>query len=143
MTYLSSKVLGENAILYLELIVFMRVHFPKGSIDPKSGLLALAPLGGVGFKEPQIYGGTNCAFLTYQLKFSNNFDWGYGGKLPGLYGGGNSSGNIPNGLDGFSTRYTWKEEGKLVVYAYLPTSLIWDTSFGNGKRFSTVGNGSN
>ncbi|NJN86911.1 MAG: polysaccharide lyase [Leptolyngbyaceae cyanobacterium SL_7_1] len=53
--------------------------------------------------------------------------------MPGIYGGNApSGGKIPNGTDGFSTRFMWRSGGKGEVYAYLPTSTSYGTSIGNG-----------
>jgi hypothetical protein len=48
-------------------------------------------------------------YLRYYLKFPSGFDFGRGGKLPGLYGGpiGAESGGHHGG--GFSTRYMWRD----------------------------------
>jgi hypothetical protein len=56
-----------------------------------------------------------------------------GGKLPGLYGGTVNNGwRIPDGTNGFSTRYMWRAGGAGEVYAYLPTSDEHGTSLGRG-----------
>src|SRR5262249_16347360 len=48
-------------------------------------------------------------YLRYYLKFPDGFDFGKGGKLPGLYGGpiGAESGGHHGA--GFSTRYMWRD----------------------------------
>ena len=48
-------------------------------------------------------------YLLYYVKFSRGFDFGQGGKLPGLYGGpvGQESGG--NHGQAFSTRYMWRD----------------------------------
>ncbi|WP_274910716.1 polysaccharide lyase [Streptomyces sp. WZ-12] len=63
--------------------------------------------------------------LKYSLKLPSGFDFGKGGKLPGLYGGtiGQESGG--NHGDGWSTRYMFRakshpNEGE--VYLYTPTN---------------------
>lgn len=57
-------------------------------------------------------------YLDYYIKFSDDFDFQMGGKLPGLSGGeSNSGGNKPTG-DGWSARYMWRENGALSVYLY-------------------------
>lgn len=72
--------------------------------------------------------------LSYAVRFSSNFNFVLGGKLPGLYGGiGNTGGNIPDGTDGFSTRYMWGRNGVGEVYAYLPTSQQYGTGIGRGN----------
>ncbi len=71
--------------------------------------------------------------LTYQVRFPPGFDFVKGGKLPGLYGGSVTGGqDIPDGTDGFSTRYMWRKDGDGEVYAYLPTSEKTGTSIGRG-----------
>lgn len=71
--------------------------------------------------------------LAYQVRFPADFDFVKGGKLPGLYGGTVTSGQkIPDGTDGFSTRFMWRADGEGEVYAYLPTSQEHGTSLGRG-----------
>lgn len=80
------------------------------------------PTGGVG---PKKTGGQWMAALTprdtyqleYRLRFGADFDWVKGGKLPGLAGGTTPSGGFFN-PDGFSSRYMWRSEGRLVLYFY-------------------------
>ena len=62
-------------------------------------------------------------YLSYWVKFDNNFDFDgarhSGGKLPGLGSGDLASGgNKPNGHNGFTSRYMWRENGKAVLYLY-------------------------
>lgn len=85
-------------------------------------LEVLYPRGGVG---PRQTGGQWLAALPprlsyeleYRLRFGPAFDWRKGGKLPGLAGG-----TVPVGgnfdPDGFSSRYMWRADGRLVVYLY-------------------------
>lgn len=74
------------------------------------------------------------AWLSYDVRFQPGFDFVKGGKLPGLYGGTVTSGqHIPDGTDGFSTRYMWRASGNGEVYAYLPTSRQHGTSIGRGS----------
>ena len=65
-------------------------------------------------------------YLRYYVKFEKGFDFRKGGKLPGLMGGGDSwersGGNQPNGTNGWTLRFMWLENGKLIVYAYVPKS---------------------
>lgn len=116
------------------------VHYPAGSYDPGSMVRLGLPYGGIEFKSRLNQPGRECLILTYELKFDKNFNFVKGGKLPGLYGGtGNTGGKIPNGHDGFSTRYIWKEKGVGAIYAYLPTSKIWGTAIGVGSWTFSVG----
>jgi len=52
---------------------------------------------------------THVLYLLYYVKFERGFDFGQGGKLPGLYGGpiGQESGG--NHGQAFSTRYMWRD----------------------------------
>lgn len=125
---------------YSQKIKDIAVHFPAGSYDPGSMVRLGLPYGGIEFKSPLPQPGRECLVLTYELKFDQNFNFVKGGKLPGLYGGtGNTGGKIPNGHDGFSTRYIWKEKGAGAIYAYLPTSKTWGTAVGLGSWSFTVG----
>jgi hypothetical protein len=51
----------------------------------------------------------NVLYLRYYVKFPTGFDFGRGGKLPGLFGGpvGHESGG--NHGQAFSTRYMWRD----------------------------------
>ena len=66
-------------------------------------------------------------YISYDVKFSENFDFVRGGKLPGLCGynvtqdprdGCNTGGGFPTGYDGWSARGMWREDGKLENYVY-------------------------
>lgn len=110
-----------------------RVHYPKGSYDPGSMKSLGLSYGGTGGKAKVLSSSTDCAVLSYKIRFADNFQFVQGGKLPGLYGGtGNSGGQIPTGYDGFSLRYMWGTDGRGEVYAYLPTSVTYGTSLGRG-----------
>ena len=89
----------------------LKVFYPKGQVgSARSGCqfqVGLTP-------RPEY-------FLDYRVRFGpadkNRWDFGRGGKLPGLAGGtANTGGKKPTG-DGWSARYMWKS-GKLVVYLY-------------------------
>lgn len=111
----------------------MRVRFPKGSASPAASRKEDAPLGGTQFYADLKLPAQNALRLSYYVRFSKDFDFVKGGKLPGLYGGtGNSGGDIPDGTDGFSTRFMWRRHGDGEVYAYLPNSKKYGTSIGRG-----------
>jgi len=66
-------------------------------------------------------------YISYDVKFADNFDFVRGGKLPGLCGynvtqdprdGCNTGGGFPTGYDGWSARGMWREDGKLENYVY-------------------------
>jgi hypothetical protein len=80
-------------------------------------------------------------YISYRIRFKENFDFVKGGKLPGLAGGnGNTGGDKPNGYDGWSARLMWRKDGKVVQYVYHPDQIekygddfAWDKS--NQKYF--------
>jgi len=113
---------------------FLRVHYPRGSIDPGGVARRGTPTGGIGFRWRLPGPGEDCQRLRYRLRFAPGFDFVRGGKLPGLGGGtGNTGGHIPNGRDGFSARLMWREDGAGELYAYLPDSETWGSSIGRGR----------
>lgn len=66
-------------------------------------------------------------YVSYDVKFSKDFDFVRGGKLPGLCGyntqqapkdGCNTGGGFPTGYDGWSARGMWREDGILENYMY-------------------------
>jgi hypothetical protein len=107
----------------------LRVTYPAGSASKRAGgedggAQAYLKLGG---------GPVDELYLQYQVRFQPGFDFVKGGKLPGLFGGTVNNGqNIPDGTNGFSTRYMWRADGDGEVYAYLPTSQEHGTSLGRG-----------
>lgn len=90
----------------------LKISFPRSSVGPSQGghqaSLLLEP-------EQQYY-------LSYWLRFDQNFSWGdgnHGGKLPGLAQGGLcSGGDRCDGSNGFTARYMWRENGAAVLYLY-------------------------
>jgi hypothetical protein len=110
---------------------FLRVDYPKGSASPS---VVGAPGGGAQFLGTRPGTPADHLFLRYRVRFADGFDFVRGGKLPGLYGGRMiSGGRIPDGTDGFSTRFMWRAAGSGEVYAYLPSSQTWGTSLGRGS----------
>ncbi|MBD2465788.1 hypothetical protein H6G89_32890 [Oscillatoria sp. FACHB-1407] len=111
----------------------LRVTYPAGSASPTVTRSDQAPVGGTQFYADMGMTPQTSARLSYYVRFSENFNFVKGGKLPGLYGGtGNSGGDIPNGTDGFSTRYMWRTGGQGEIYAYMPTSQDHGTSIDRG-----------
>ena len=110
----------------------LRVSYPAGSASKRAdgedgGLQAYLRL-----PDPP----KDELYLQYSVRFQPDFDFVKGGKLPGLYGGTVTGGQvIPDGTDGFSTRYMWRSGGDGEVYAYLPTSEEHGTSLGRGCWF--------
>lgn len=112
----------------------LRVFYPAGSASPTVHRQHKAPLGGTGFYAELETNGARALRLTYYVRFSENFNFVKGGKLPGLFGGeGASGGKIPDGTNGFSTRFMWRKHGNGEVYAYLPTSSKQGTSIGRNN----------
>jgi len=98
---------------------WLRVSYAVGGIGPEKG--------GVGWRWPIPSTGSGpsaarheSAELRYTVRFSKDFDWVKGGKLPGLCGGpDNVSGGRPaTGTNGFSARLMWRKDGRGEAYAY-------------------------
>ncbi|XWK86332.1 MAG: hypothetical protein U7127_19190 [Phormidium sp.] len=120
---------------------YLRVRYPEGSASPTVSRKEEAPLGGAQFFAHLNMQPRDALRLSYYVRFSKNFDFVKGGKLPGLFGGkGNTGGKIPDGTNGFSTRYMWRINGDGEVYAYLPTSKEHGTSLGRGNWQFKPGN---
>ena len=112
----------------------LRVHYPSNSASPTVTRKENAPVGGTQFYATLNISPQTKLRLSYYVRFSPDFNFVKGGKLPGLYGGtATSGGNIPDGTNGFSTRYMWRRKGAGEVYAYLPTSEKYGTSLGRGN----------
>ena len=74
-------------------------------------------------------------WLDYRVRFAADFDFRLGGKLPGLAGGkANTGGHRPTG-DGWSSRYMWRRQGKLVVYLY---HLDQPTDYGDDQPLNAA-----
>ncbi len=75
-----------------------------------------------GAQAPLIVAPADQYYMSYWLRFSDNFSWGgtsQGGKLPGLSGGDRCSGcEVCTGSNGFTARLMWRPAGKAVLYLY-------------------------
>lgn len=91
----------------------LEVTYLANQVGGKSAMTFTAPLNG---KYSHL-------FLQYRVRFSEDFTFVKGGKLPGLTSAPDSpTGCIENNsFDGFSARYMWREEGLLYGYIYNPT----------------------
>jgi hypothetical protein len=74
------------------------------------------------------------AYLRYYVKFGEGFDFGRGGKTPGLMGWAPGKqagwgGRRADGTNGFSTRVCWHRGGAIVMYTYHADQR---TRFGDG-----------
>lgn len=86
---------------------FVRVLYPRGAVGAtNSGVTWRAQL-------PS----TDVATAQYRVRFEPGFDWTSGGKLPGLTGGSSPSGGNATG-EGFTARYMWQPNGRLILYLY-------------------------
>ncbi|MDO3382041.1 polysaccharide lyase [Gilvimarinus algae] len=121
----------------------LHIDYPAGAVGPREGgvqfPIVFSRLQGAG----TLYTGLT---LEYCLKFKEGFDFVKGGKLPGLMGGedswSRSGGQQPDGSNGWTLRYMWREQGKAVIYAYLPPSpngrygnKTWGQDLPLGKSF--------
>ena len=111
-----------------------------GSIDTPKGLDGRTKVGNgqirAFFPKDEILGGatgftwfdklennsTEEAVMQYRMKFSEGFQFTWGGKLPGLTGGTAPRGCNPNKQGGFSARQMWQRGGKMISYLYWPES---------------------
>lgn len=112
----------------------LRVRYPADSASQLSVASSDTEHGGAQLYLALRAGPVDEAYLRYFVRFPDGFDFVKGGKLPGLYGGRVNNGRkIPDGTNGFSTRYMWRAKGAGEVYAYLPTSVDHGTSLGRGS----------
>lgn len=104
-----------------------RVSIVETGEDGNRALAVLYPEGeygtsqtGAQWKVP-LGGSFERMTLSYRIRFTGDFDFVKGGKLPGLIGGtGNTGGSIPDGTDGWSARMMWRTDGAIVQYVYHP-----------------------
>ena len=86
---------------------YLRIRYPAGSAN--SGSSPPLPLGGAQFYGAMIKATNTPITLSYYIRYPTKFPFvNKQGKLPGLYAGkGNTGTNVPNGTDGWTTRYMW------------------------------------
>ena len=107
----------------------LKIKYPKGSVGPNT----------IGFSGSQFIKNltpSNEYYLDYYLKFEEGFDFSKGGKLPGLTSGGSTftGGHHPDNGEGWSARYMWVKEGKMVVYLYF---MDMNDKYGESVHFNT------
>ena len=71
--------------------------------------------------------------LQYQVRFPTNFDFGRGGKLPGLYGGDPGSASGGRHGNAWSTRFMFRNGSKGEVYVYTPSGDGYGKDIGLGS----------
>ena len=118
-----------------------RVTYPAGSFSSPGGAQYRMNFANLNAPIPS----SDELYSRYYVKFDENIDFVRGGKLPGFFGGdGNTGGNKPNGLDGWSARLMWLDNGRVVQYLYYPDQageyaddLDWNAS--GSSRFFVPG----
>jgi len=90
----------------------LRISYPKDHFGTEQ----------TGCQIPLQFTPANQMYMSYWIMFSENFSWGSkneGGKLPGLAGGKRcSGGETCDGTNGFTARFMWRSDGKIVLYLY-------------------------
>lgn len=91
----------------------LRILFPAEGVGPRQS----------GAQAPIQLPSSDEYYVSYWMRFSDNFKWGgsqfYGGKLPGLASGKSCSGcETCDGTNGFTARLMWGKHGQLVLYLY-------------------------
>jgi hypothetical protein len=118
----------------------LRVDYPAGSASQRAAHTDDSGYGGAQVYLLLPHGPVDSLHLRYCFRFPVGFKFVKGGKLPGLFGGTVTSGqHIPDGTNGWSTRYMWRRGGAGEVYAYLPSSVIHGTSLGRYSWWVTPG----
>ena len=123
----------------------MKVTFPAGAFGSNGATAFLSDVQ-FGMELPETY---DELYLSYDIKFADDFDFVLGGKLPGLCGansdnalteGCNTGGGIPSGFDGWSARSMWRADGELENYMYhagqqnfYADSLLWNVRAQRGS----------
>ncbi|MFP4417293.1 MAG: polysaccharide lyase [Chitinivibrionales bacterium] len=108
----------------------LRIDYPRGGVGPSAtGMQFPVDFKNMDAMPQKTY---DSLYLRYYVKFEDGFDFRLGGKLPGLMGGNQSwkrsGGDQPDGTNGWTLRFMWREGGEAVVYAYLPTGTKYNTS---------------
>jgi len=122
----------------------MQVTFPAGAYGSNGASAFLSDVQ-FGMELPKTY---DELYLSYDMKFDDDFEFVLGGKLPGLCGansdsalteGCNTGGGKPNGYDGWSARGMWRVDGALEHYTYhagqqnyWADSLLWNVKAKRG-----------
>ncbi len=113
---------------------YLRAEYYQGGASPSASRRVGVKEGGGQFMGTLHGGPVDRLFLRYFVRFADDFEFVKGGKLPGLYGGTRvSGGRIPDGTDGFSTRFMWRTGGMGEAYVYMPSSKQWGSSLGRGS----------
>jgi hypothetical protein len=113
----------------------LEVLFPQGLVGPG---------GGSGIQVSVPLAPADRYWFSYRVRFSADFVWRSGGKLPGLLGGDDATGGLPADGDGWSVRQMWFGGGKFAPYLYhmdqagtYGDTLGGTESFGQAARLQT------
>ncbi len=101
---------GRVSLIQSDQLKWLRVTCQANQIGPEKG--------GISWRRP--IPAADRVELAYMVKFSEDFDFSKGGKLPGLCGGPESvtGGNKADGKNGFSARFMWRKDGRGEAYLY-------------------------
>eukprot|EP00899_Mesostigma_viride_P028744 jgi/Mesvir1/9054/Mv21331-RA.1 len=109
----------------------LRFAYPAGSYKPsgrivggggmKAAVNPASPANGLLYEPSAPSDGATNIALEMSVRLAPDFDCRKGGKLHGLYGGDHTSGGeFPNGTNGWSIRFHFRQGCWMEVYAYLP-----------------------
>jgi hypothetical protein len=125
----------------------LRVLYPQGTnTSSHSGAQfdMLLPGAKVYSRETKKIEGANDyqdLYMSYWVRFDDNFDWAFGGKLPGLYG--LEGYGAPSRDNEVKSRLMWRENGKLEFYLHTQHDprerLFWNNIPGKGHAALTTG----
>ncbi|BGP50638.1 hypothetical protein JCM10450v2_006557 [Rhodotorula kratochvilovae] len=101
--------------------IVLRVEYPKGSYAGDSTGVGIAGVPGTHLAvfDAENGGGVKRALVSYEVAFSEGFDFVEGGKLPGLFGGEGSCAGGEHSDSCFSLRCMWRAGGLGEVYGYV------------------------
>ncbi|MCK5781960.1 MAG: T9SS type A sorting domain-containing protein [Flavobacteriales bacterium] len=109
----------------------LRVRYPEGAVGPST-------IGHSGSQFIKAIPEAEDYYLDYYIMFEEGFDFQKGGKLPGLTSGGSkfTGGEHPDNGEGWSARYMWVDNGRMVVYLYyVDMAGQWGESVELGMNF--------
>lgn len=98
----------------------LEINVPRGDGRLQRG--QATQVSGIGMRwEPQEIAGATSACLSYSAYLADDFEFGEGGTLPGLFGGSRFDGADRGGQKpGFAARVMWREKGIGDVTVQLP-----------------------
>ena len=114
---------GYRTIIAFKLLNKKQITLVKNAGPDNSTAIRVAYIGGKmgsqrvieNFRLPKK---VNSATLSFDVKFSDQFQWGIGGKLHGLGPKNTVTGGEPRRPDGWSSRIMFRSEGVSATYLY-------------------------